>query len=122
MYAVMVCMDSVTCSVKFLVLPLAIVTIIVSPIARDIPSTNEAMIPDKAAGTMTRMVVSNLVAPKADDPSRIAWGTEFIASSDMEAIIGIIMTPITIPGLRMFVGSDRKSTRLNSSHVAISYA
>src|SRR5690625_7205601 len=82
------------------------ITIIVSPMARDMPSTKEAMIPDNAAGTTTRIVVSNLVAPKADDPSRMDWGTEFIASSDMDAIIGIIMTPITIPGLKIFVGSS----------------
>ena len=52
-------------NVKFFVLPLAIVTIIVSPIAREIPSTKEAMIPDKAAGMTTFLVTSNFVEPKA---------------------------------------------------------
>ena len=49
-------------NVKFLELPLAIVTIIVSPIAREIPSTNEAIIPDNAAGITTFNVTSSLVA------------------------------------------------------------
>src|SRR5699024_10872416 len=88
-----------------LVLPLAIVTIIVSPIAREIANTIETIIPDKAAGITTRKVVSNFVAPNASAPSRIAFGTAFIASSDIDAIIGIIITPMTSPGLKMFVCS-----------------
>src|SRR5690625_5030606 len=105
MYAVIVCIDCVTSNEKFFELPLAIVTIIVSPIAREIPRTKEAIIPDKAAGITTRKVVSNLVAPIASAPSRMEFGTDTMASSDNEAIIGIIMMPITIPGLRMFVTS-----------------
>src|SRR5699024_2585739 len=106
MYAVIVCMDCVISKVKFLELPLAMVTIIVSPIARDIPKTKEAIMPDKAAGITTRVVTSNFVAPNPNAPSRMELGTEDIASSDMEAIIGIIIIPMTIPGLRIFVGSS----------------
>src|SRR5699024_849467 len=98
-------MDCVISYVKFLVLPLAIVTIIVSPIAREIANTIETIIPDKAAGITTRKVVSNFDAPKASAPSRVAFGTAFIASSDIDAIIGIIITPMTRPGLKMFFGS-----------------
>ena len=90
---------------KFLELPLAIATIIVSPSAREIPSTKEAMMPDNAAGTTTFRAVSNLVEPSAAEPSRMACGTERIASSESEAIIGMIMTPITKPGLNIFVAS-----------------
>src|SRR5690606_9718607 len=96
--------------VKFFELPLAIVTIIVSPIAREIPRTKEAIIPEKAAGMTTLKVVSSFVAPIANDPSRIAFGTEFIASSEREAIIGIIITPMTIPGLKIFVASTSGQT------------
>src|SRR5690606_3568287 len=91
--------------VKFLELPLAIVTIIVSPIAREIPRTNEAIIPDIAAGITTFHVTSSLVEPRPSAPSLIELGTELIASSDREATIGMIMIPITIPGLRILVGS-----------------
>src|SRR5690606_15328950 len=55
-------------------------------------------------------VVSSFVAPIANDPSRIAFGTEFIASSEREAIIGIIITPMTIPGLKIFVASTSGQT------------
>src|SRR5699024_8994256 len=99
---------------KFLVLPLAIVTIIVSPMAREIANTIETIIPDKAAGITTRKVVSNFVAPNANAPSRIAFGTAFIASSDIDATIGIIITPITIPGLSIFVGSRLGMISLNN--------
>src|SRR5690625_3028537 len=81
------------------------VTIIVSPIAREIPNTIDDMIPDNAAGITTLKVVSNFVAPIASEPSLIPLGTELIASSESDAIIGIIITPITIPGLRIFVAS-----------------
>src|SRR5699024_9486839 len=104
-FAVIVCIDFVTPLVKFLVLSLTIVTIIVLPMAREIANTIETIIPDKAAGITTRKVVSNFVAPNANAHSRIAFGTAFIASSDIDATIGIIITPITIPGLSIFVGS-----------------
>src|SRR5699024_7078692 len=72
-------------------------TIIVSPIAREIASTNEAIIPEKAAGITTRTAVSKRVAPIPSEPSLIALGTELIASSLKLAIIGIIIIPTTIP-------------------------
>src|SRR5699024_8929665 len=65
-----------------------------------------SIMPDKAAGITTRVVTSNFVAPNPNAPSRMELGTEDIASSDMEAIIGIIIIPMTIPGLRIFVGSS----------------
>src|SRR5699024_1430020 len=104
--AVIVCMDCVTSNVKFFVLPLAIVTIIVSPIALDVANTIDATIPDKAPGMTIFKVTSNFVAPIAKAASRMAFGTDVIASSDKEAIIGIIIIPITIPGLKIFVASN----------------
>src|SRR5690625_900506 len=104
-YAVIVCIDFVISNVKFFELPLAIVTIIVSPIAREMPSTNEAMIPDNAAGITTCFVTSSFVAPNAKAPFLNDLGTALIASSDKEAIIGIIIIPITNPGLKMLVDS-----------------
>src|SRR5690606_33276284 len=65
----------------------------------------EAMIPDIAAGITTFHVTSSLVEPKPSAPSLIEFGTELIASSDSDATIGIIIIPITIPGLRILVGS-----------------
>ena len=41
-------------AVRMNTLPAAIVTIIVSPMAREMPSTNDATMPDRAAGTTTR--------------------------------------------------------------------
>src|SRR5699024_10430028 len=98
-------MDWVISKVKFFELPLAIVTIIVSPMALEIPKTKDATIPEKAAGITTRLVTSNFVEPSAKAPSLRALGTELIASSESEAIMGMIMIPITIPGLRILVAS-----------------
>ena len=81
------------------VLPAASETIIVSPIAREIAKTIDAMIPDVAAGNTTLVATSNFVAPKPKAPSRILLGTEDIASSLILEIRGMIMIPTTIPGL-----------------------
>src|SRR5699024_6575607 len=98
----------------FLLLLHAIIRTIVTPIAREIANTIETIIPDNAAGITTRKVVSNFVAPSASAPSRTAFGTTFIASSDIDAIIGIIMTHMTMPGLKMLVGARLGITSLKS--------
>ena len=77
----------------------AIVTIIVSPIAREKPSINDAMIPDSAAGNIIFKDVILLVAPKAIEPNLKELGTAFNASSEIEAIVGIIIIPTAIPGM-----------------------
>src|SRR5690606_23485939 len=79
--------------------PDAIATIIVSPIALDKPSTNDATMPDSAAGTTTLSATSKRVAPSAYAASRIERGTADIASSLIDEIIGMIMMPTTIPAL-----------------------
>ena len=109
----MVCIDCVISKVKFLELPLAIATIIVSPTALDTPSTREAMIPDSAAGKTTLSVVSSLVEPSARAPSRSVSGTELIASSDSDVTMGMIMIPMTIPGLRAFFAPSEGISLVN---------
>ena len=54
--------------------PAATATIMVSPMARDIPRMKDAVIPESAAGTTTFVTVSYFVAPRAYAPSRKpAW-------------------------------------------------
>ena len=50
-------------AVKFGLAPAAIVTAIVSPIAREIAKIYEATMPESAAGKATRVVTSSLFAP-----------------------------------------------------------
>ena len=77
--------------------PAAITTIMVSPIARLIASITPATMPGSAAGTNTLRMVSDVVAPMARLPSRMAWGTAAMESSAMEETKGMIITPITRP-------------------------
>ena len=77
--------------------PIATSTIIVSPTAREIASTNDAMIPETAAGTTIRVATCTLVEPSAYAPSRRSRGTAPIASSESEATVGISITPMTRP-------------------------
>jgi hypothetical protein len=65
--------------------------------ARDMPRITAPMTPDTAAGTTTRKAVSSRVAPIAKEPSRIERGTARMASSDSEAMYGMIINPITRP-------------------------
>ena len=76
--------------------PAATSTMIVSPTARDAPSTIEATMPDSAAGKTTRSDVCSRLAPRPNEPSRSDCGTADMASSDTEAIVGMTMKPITI--------------------------
>lgn len=96
---VIVCKEDVISRLAFGVLPAAMETIIVSPIALETAKTTDAIIPETAAGSTTLNVVSNLVAPSPSDPSRVEFGTELIASSLKLAIIGMIMIPTTSPAL-----------------------
>ncbi len=75
------------------VLPVTMMTAMVSPIARPIPRMIAAAIPERAAGTMTRLIVCQRVAPVARDPSRYSMGTELIASSETLIIVGSVMIP-----------------------------
>ncbi len=53
--------------------------------------------PESAAGNTTRSVVCMRFAPSAAEPCRIACGTADMASSEIDAIVGTIITPITTP-------------------------
>ncbi len=72
-------------------------TIIVSPIARLTASSTPPTMPGSAAGTRTRLIVSDAVAPIARLPSRIACGTAFIELSAIDETNGMIITPMTSP-------------------------
>ena len=50
---------------RFAASPAAITTIMVSPTAREIASMNADTMPGSAAGSTTRLIVSDLVAPIA---------------------------------------------------------
>ncbi len=51
-------------------LPVTIITVMVSPIARPIPSIIAVSTPERAAGNVTRQMVCQCVAPSASAPSR----------------------------------------------------
>jgi hypothetical protein len=97
MNAVIVCMRLNGLNVSLGVPPAAISTIIVSPIARLMPRTKAAMIPERPAGTTTRVEISYFVAPRAAAPARKDCGTAYMASSEMDATVGRIMMPMTRP-------------------------
>ena len=81
------------------VAPAAIVTAIVSPTALEIARMNAAIIPLKAAGRTTFITTSNFVAPKENAPALNDRGTDLIASSLMDATVGIIIMANTIDAL-----------------------
>ena len=87
----------------FFCAPAARATIIVSPTARESPSTIAAAMPDRAAGNTTRSVVCIRLAPMANEPCRIACGTADMASSASDATVGMIMTPSTRPAASALV-------------------
>jgi hypothetical protein len=94
---VTVVIDSNGLAVSRAVAPAAMTTIIVSPMARLTASITPATIPGSAAGISTRRIVSEVVAPIARLPSRIACGTAAIESSAIEETKGMIMMPMTRP-------------------------
>ena len=53
--------------------------------------------PERAAGKTTRVATWRFVEPRPYAPSRRPWGTARIASSEIDAIVGTIMIPITRP-------------------------
>ena len=55
--------------------------------------------PGNAAGRTTCRMVSDCVAPKPSEPSRIACGTALMTSSESEETNGISMMPITNPAV-----------------------
>ena len=76
---------------------LLVITIIVSPIALDTANNRPPIIPGNAAGIITFLIVSDLVAPIPREPSFKFCGTAFITSSEIDETNGIIIIPITNP-------------------------
>ena len=74
-YVVIVCTDSKGLNVSFGTCPAATATIIVSPTALEIAKITDTIIPDDAAGIITRKAVCNLVAPMPYEASRSDFGT-----------------------------------------------
>ena len=74
-------------------------TIIVSPTARETPSTNEATIPESAAGNdHPQSRPGTCDAPSAVGALAQRRGTADIASSETDATVGMIMKPDDDPG------------------------
>jgi len=57
------------------------------------PSIMDAVIPESAAGITTLYIVCHFVDPKAKAPSFNDFGTELIASSDIDMTVGRAITP-----------------------------
>ena len=56
--------------------------------------------PESAAGNTTRSVTWSFDAPRPKAPSRSACGTARMASSEIDATIGMIRKPMMIPAAR----------------------
>ena len=69
----------------------------VSPIARETASSTAPTMPGSAAGSTTRRIVSEGVAPSPNDASRSDIGTALITSSESDDTNGMIITPMTAP-------------------------
>ena len=65
--------------------------------ARENPKIKDAMIPDKAAGNIIFNAVILLVDPSAREPILKDFGTAFSASSEIDAIVGMIIIPTAMP-------------------------
>ncbi len=83
-------------------LPLAISTIIVSPIARPNPSTQAANTPGNAAGNTTCHATCHGAAPRARAACENGRGTLVNASSEMVKITGITVRPRANPATQAF--------------------
>ena len=82
--------------------PATIKTTMVSPITRLNPSITPVAIPEKAAGTVTVVSVSQCVAPSARDDSFRLLGTERRASSEMVQIVGTAMSASKMAAFNTF--------------------
>ena len=97
MVADIVRVESVSDADTMAAFPEAINTIIVSPMARPNASTQAASTPGAAAGSTTRQVVSQRVAPSASDASRYERGTAVNASSATVNTTGTIAIAMPRP-------------------------
>ena len=72
-------------------LPITCVTAIASPSARPSPRMTAATTPPRTDGTMTRLTISQRVAPSPIAPSSSSLGTPRKSSRQIEEVIGIVM-------------------------------
>ena len=89
--------------------PVTISTVIVSPMARPMPSITAARTPDLAAGSCTRHTVCHGVAPMARLALLYSFGTEARASSAMLTMVGNAMNASMMAPVRATVPLDRFS-------------
>src|SRR3712207_1340685 len=74
-----------------MLLPITIVTAIVSPSARPRPSMTPPIMPARAYGTIASQITSHWVPPTASNASRWWTGTLLRTSREMAAMVGRIM-------------------------------
>ena len=84
-----------------LVLPISMVTVIVSPSARPIARIYEEKMPEPATGNITLLITSARVAPRLYALSFKSLGTIFINSALRDAAYGIIIIANTNEAVRM---------------------
>jgi hypothetical protein len=77
-------------------LPTTMIMAMASPMARPIPRTMEAAIPEREAGSNTLHMVCQWVAPSARAPSLWLLGTALMLSSLMLTMVGSIMAVRTM--------------------------
>ena len=98
--------------------PEAIVTTIVSPMARLKPTIMAAIKPESAAGITTRIAVVAFRAPNPAEASRRSRGTALRASSEIDAMSGITSKPTPIPAaslLKKLISSKNENLKSNST-------
>src|SRR5215216_6278124 len=100
-------------------LPAAMVTAMVSPTAREKARITEAAIPDRAAGTTTRRLTCRLVEPRPKAASRRDAGTDRMASSLIEAMIGRIISPTAIDPAAALKTNTRSSPKIGRSRLGV---
>jgi len=82
-------------------LPINMVTAIVSPMARPKPNAIAAKIPEKPASITAVLIVSQGVAPNALTPSRNVVGIDKKTSRQTAVIVGRIMTAKINPAVKI---------------------
>lgn len=113
--AVIVVTESRGLIVSLAIMPAAMVTIIVSPMARDTAMIIPPIMPGSAVGIRTLIIISSLVAPMAIDESFKFCGIVLMNSYDNDNIYGMSITPMTIPAAIALSDEMLRSNLLPSS-------
>src|SRR6056297_777696 len=82
--------------------PATINTTMVSPMARDMPRIIPVLTPDREAGMITRIMLSQWVAPNASEASLSSGATLAMASSEIVLMVGTDMKASINDALRRF--------------------